>query len=191
MKTTRKGTCTFPGCERPYHSRGLCSGHDKQRLRGQELRTLQPRRIGCMVAGCERKHHGGGYCRLHGLRVKATGDPHGVLRIADGRERFETYFSRADGCWLWTGRLDQDGYGHFRQDYRRTGAHRFAYEYFVGPIPRGLVVDHLCRVRHCVRPDHLEPVTTQENFIRGVMAMEHTGEEYAAWLYARRERMGA
>ena len=46
-------------------------------------------------------------------------------------------------------------------------AHRWSYEHFVGPIPDGLVIDHLCRVRHCVNPDHLEPVTNEENLRRG------------------------
>jgi hypothetical protein len=46
-------------------------------------------------------------------------------------------------------------------------AHRWSYEHFVGPIPEGLHIDHLCRVRRCVNPDHLEPVTPKENYLRG------------------------
>lgn len=69
------------------------------------------------------------------------------------------------GCILWTGGVDPGGYG------RRVGgayAHRYACEQAKGPIPSGLVLDHLCRVRHCVNPDHLEPVTNCENILRGV-----------------------
>lgn len=75
-----------------------------------------------------------------------------------------------DGCWLWVGAIDKNtGYGRFHAgDGRRTvNAHRFAYETFVGPIPPGLDLDHLCRVRACVRPSHLEPVTRRENLLRG------------------------
>ena len=72
-------------------------------------------------------------------------------------------------CWLWTAGT-QRGYGHFRVGARgskKVRAHRFAYELWVGPIPKGLTLDHLCRVRHCVNPDHLEAVTQGENVRRG------------------------
>jgi len=60
-----------------------------------------------------------------------------------------------------------EGYGTFYLDGRSQKAHRVAYELLVGPIPEGLTLDHLCRVRHCVNPDHLEPVTRLENWRRG------------------------
>ena len=68
-------------------------------------------------------------------------------------------------CWLWTGRIDRGGYGRYGEN--GGGAHRTSYEWFVGPIPDGLHIDHLCRVRRCVNPDHLEPVTCRENLMRG------------------------
>ncbi len=73
----------------------------------------------------------------------------------------------ADLCWHWTAGLQSAGYGRFSADGRDIGAHRFAYELLVGPIPEGLHIDHLCRVRHCVNPEHLEPVTQRENILRG------------------------
>lgn len=73
------------------------------------------------------------------------------------------------GCMLWTACVNQFGYGLFR---RATGqmiaAHRRAYEFERGPIPDGLVIDHLCRVRSCVNPAHLEVVTQRENMSRGI-----------------------
>jgi len=73
------------------------------------------------------------------------------------------------GCWNWTGGLSEGGYGMFCLGKRQAlvRAHRYAYEQFKGPIPAGLVVDHLCRNRRCVNPDHLEPVTMLENIQRG------------------------
>lgn len=71
-----------------------------------------------------------------------------------------------NGCWVWTAGL-KDGYGQYRHNGQSRNAHRVTYEFLVGPIPEGLVLDHLCRVRRCVNPDHLEPVTNQENNIRG------------------------
>jgi hypothetical protein len=72
-----------------------------------------------------------------------------------------------NGCWLWEGATRTNGYGTFalkRQGrWTQTTAHRIAFELYVGQIPDGYEVDHLCRVRGCVRPDHLEAVTVQEN----------------------------
>lgn len=71
------------------------------------------------------------------------------------------------GCWLWTGATYPAGYGKTGVDGRTLLAHRVSYELFVGPIPEGLQLDHLCRVRNCVNPAHLEPVTAAENTLRG------------------------
>jgi len=69
-----------------------------------------------------------------------------------------------NGCMLWTRSLTWDGYAQFRSKrYPGYYAHRMAYELMVGPIPEGLQLDHLCKVRNCVTPDHLEPVTHAEN----------------------------
>lgn len=74
------------------------------------------------------------------------------------------------GCWLWTGALNLWGYGVIGDGTREDNnslVHRAAYEEFVGPIPDGLDLDHLCRNRMCCNPDHLEPVTRAENVARG------------------------
>lgn len=73
-----------------------------------------------------------------------------------------------DGCWLWQGSTNGKGYGHIRSDMGGpiVAVHRVAYEHHHGPIPAGLEIDHLCKVRNCVRPDHLEAVTHAENVAR-------------------------
>ena len=85
--------------------------------------------------------------------------------------RFEAKVSPEpnSGCWLWTGCLTTGGYGMLQLDGGRIPkyAHRLAYEHHVGLIPEGLQIDHLCRVRSCVNPSHLEPVTQRENGLRG------------------------
>ena len=68
------------------------------------------------------------------------------------------------GCWLWHGELDRDGYG--RMANGRTRAHHAVWRELVGPIPEGHELDHLCRRRSCVRPEHLEPVTRRDNELR-------------------------
>ena len=78
----------------------------------------------------------------------------------------------AAGCWIWTAGIDIHGYGKTtvtgRPRGRATvGAHRAIYEFLRGPVPDGLQLDHLCRVRNCVNPDHLEPVTGRVNILRG------------------------
>lgn len=73
------------------------------------------------------------------------------------------------GCWLWTGTMrgNGTGYGCISVKHELVAAHRASYEAFKGPIPEGLHIDHLCRVRCCVNPDHLEAVTPRVNVLRG------------------------
>ena len=77
------------------------------------------------------------------------------------------------GCLLWTASRSKSGYGAFQYYGRKLRAHRFAYVALVGEIPAGLVLDHLCRVRHCVSPAHLEAVTEVENVRRGEGGRNH------------------
>ena len=88
-------------------------------------------------------------------------------------DRFWPKVEFTDTCWLWTGAISGLVYGCFSINdgsahWRNIQAHRWAYEFCVRPIPDGLVIDHLCRVTLCVRPDHLEAVTERVNILRGV-----------------------
>jgi len=100
-------------------------------------------------------------------------------------ERHLRYFERFDararilarvelvsetGCWIWMGSVSPAGYGEAGSRFSVRSADRLSYEAFVGPIPDGLELDHLCRVRCCVAPYHLEPVTHAVNVDRGRIA---------------------
>ncbi len=74
----------------------------------------------------------------------------------------------ATPCWIWQMSTIHNGYGMKSHEARMTMAHRFMYERLVGPVPDGLELDHLCRVRECCNPDHLELVTPAENQRRGI-----------------------
>lgn len=122
----------------------------------------------CQGTGCQSEAVARSLCHKHYKRWERHGDPN-VRLVArkTAHERFQAKVSPAgDGCWLWTGARFFNGYGQFRGGgggSARVRAHRWSYEYHVGPIPEGLQLDHLCRIRHCVNPAHLEPVTQAEN----------------------------
>jgi len=115
----------------------------------------------CSVDGCLRPAKTRGMCGAHAERMRNGRpiDPPIRPRLID----FETLVEKRGDCWLWTGSISSEGYGRYGHEY----THRLMYERYVGPIPEGLHLDHLCRNRICCNPTHLEPVTSRENFLRG------------------------
>lgn len=83
-----------------------------------------------------------------------------------GNARFTAKVDRSGDCWLWTAGLDEKGYGLFRLQGRTRKAHALVF----GPVPHDMEIDHTCRVRRCVKPDHLEAVTHLENCHRAALS---------------------
>lgn len=143
----------------------------------------------CTIDGCTRPHYGRGWCAAHYQRWRRNGDPEGGLptyaslaeRLRGTVEMGGVPPARPDlgPCWLWTSTLDSDGYGKTKRNGIVGMAHRISYEEFVGPIPDGLQIDHLCHDpahcalgvscphRRCINPAHLEPTTAAVNIARG------------------------
>jgi hypothetical protein len=127
----------------------------------------------CTLPDCDRPLRYADLCNAHYIRRLRHGDPYGSARPTF-RQRFEGKIVRAEtGGWEWAGaHFKATGYALFSVlsadgKWRPTVAHRVSHELFKGPIPDGLYIDHLCRNRGCVNPDHLEAVTQRVNMLRG------------------------
>ena len=130
----------------------------------------------CTETNCQGRRIAKGLCWVHYQRLRRTGTTSPRIRKIplparvrpDAESRFWASIERTEDCWLWARPLQPTGYGAFRIGGKSVFAHRFSYELMVGPIPHPLTIDHLCRVRACVNPDHLEAVTLKVNVLRGM-----------------------
>ena len=120
----------------------------------------------CSAPDCPLPTFATGLCGAHYSRLRRTGSL-GVKPIArydlPFEERLAANVVITGFCWLWVGPNDGRGYGKVVRSKR---AHVWVYENLVGPVPDGLELDHLCRIKACCNPDHVEPVTHRENMRR-------------------------
>lgn len=116
-----------------------------------------------------------------------------MRKVTPPEVRFWAKVEKTEGCWYWTGAKYGTGYGAFvptgAEKPRSSLAHRFAYELMVGPIGEGLVIDHRCHTRHCVRPDHLRAVTPSQNMQNraGLDANNCSGYRGVSWNSEKRK----
>jgi hypothetical protein len=125
--------------------------------------------VTCSDLDCDRQTYARGFCFYHYKKALKSGLPVRQIKKRPLEDRFlDKVEKQPDGCWLWTGCRDAGGYGRLGLNNRTVSAHITSYREIAGrQIPPGLTLDHLCRRPNCVNPDHLEPVTQQENNLRG------------------------
>ena len=121
----------------------------------------------CIEVDCFLPHAARGYCARHYAQHRRDGDLK-ALPVKTALERMSERIEYIADCWVWTGSVWPNGYGQLMHEGKHWLAHRLSYTLHVGPIPEGLVLDHLCRVPPCINPDHLEPVTLRINLARGM-----------------------
>lgn len=136
----------------------------------------------CDIDGCDRKHSARGYCNRHylaitkGNTVRTSGVEKNLLYEGNN---FLRRVDVTDGCWLWVGGKDMAGYGVTRMGKDHVKVHRLSYAYYIGWLDANLVIDHLCEVKSCVNPFHLEQVARGENTRRAVMN-KHGTHDYCS-----------
>lgn len=134
----------------------------------------------CRVASCDRITRARGLCSTHyGRLTKGLPLDAPIIKSASMEVRFWAKVDKSSSCWEWTGAVSDTGYGCFNMGQGRyRGAHKVSYELMRGPVPDGLQLDHLCRNRACVNPDHLEPVTHRENVHRGTAGKNNSSKTH-------------
>lgn len=103
-----------------------------------------------------------GLCQTH-YKMHRKGIPLRPIRPKEASGRFELDAIRGEGCWGWRGHKDDLGYSRICTNGSSIPAHRFSWELVNGPMPVGKVLDHTCRNRWCVNPEHVQPVTQKQN----------------------------
>lgn len=171
----------------------------KMRRKGQEV----PERK-CVAEGCEGETLARGLCNKHYQRFSRTGTLEAKAKYADPDESFSARTAEAwNGCVEWTGNLGANGYGRISVHGKRMKAHRYAWERANGPIPEGMMIDHICWNRACVNVEHLRLATHAQNAenlkagragsksgLRGVYWSAREGKWYASAVVRGRTHYG-
>jgi len=167
LRSYRRGaSCSYPGCKEAHYARNLCGGHWQQQHEGRPLQPLRPRRPStCTFRDCDEPHSALGYCTGHYQQHRAGWKLRPLKKVIPLPERIEALIERdgPDSCWIWLGALSSDGYGRTRDEsQRQVMVHRAVFEHYVEPIPDGYFVTHICTIRECCNPAHLQLATDAE-----------------------------
>jgi hypothetical protein len=122
----------------------------------------------CEIRDCDGPVVARGMCNKHYLRAKSAGEFVPARRFVDMDDYLHSHSVMAGNCWEWTSKRNARGYGCGRFGGKNLYTHRASYLEYVGEIPDGYHLDHLCRNPACMRPDHLEAVPPYVNYMRGI-----------------------
>jgi hypothetical protein len=151
-------------------NRKFCSQTCKSRARNESRKS--PTAITCTACGNERHllhpAFAGKLCRPCAAKLASAAAVARLSAVPISTRIAANVETSADGCWNWTGYCYANGYSALSVDGHQRLAHRLSYEAHIGPIPLGLVIDHLCENKRCVNPQHLEPVSSAENTRRSL-----------------------
>lgn len=165
--------CMLEYCENGAYVKGLCSAHYTQKRRGKEFKPIVIRSnssvLPCTFEGCVNTQQAKGLCGAH-WRQQRWGYPLRKLRNQESimeRIMWEVSKDSQSGCWDWQGRVSgKRSYPQISVGGVQTMVHRITYEELVRPLEPGETIDHLCRNRMCVNPEHLEAVSLRDNVKR-------------------------
>ena len=165
--------CDIEDCEKKMIARGWCDTHYKRwQKHGDPLikEVERPKRL-CSIENCDRPHLGRGWCSMHYARWQKTGDPNskGSRPYNMSKKEFVEWILskkivQPDGCWVQNElKPAADGYIKITFSGKALSAHRIIVEIISGDLSGNIVVHHKCHNRGCINPNHLQPVTPEEN----------------------------
>lgn len=126
------------------------------------MADVKPTRI-CSIDGCERPYQARGWCNMHYDRWHKHGDPLKIVRFSDPNEAFAARTEWQGDCLIWTGATTSTGRGSIYNGDKVISTHVFAWERINGPVPEGLILDHICHTGACCNIAHLRLATRGQN----------------------------
>ena len=149
--------CSITGCKKPSRTRGMCKPHWRQWHKENGQR--------CTLDNCDKPHEAKGFCQLHYIRWKKTGDPLNgwTPRFENPAEALAQRSEWQADCLVWTGYINDWGYGVIRVEDKAVSTHRYAWQLANGPIPEGMELDHICHNPACCNVAHLRIASREQN----------------------------
>lgn len=164
--------CSYVECSNKSYAKKVCSGHYSQLKRGQELRPItikgndnskQP----CSFSGCVNKQQAKKLCGAHWRQQHIGKELTTLSNQISVIDRLNKNIVKTEYCWTWTGRVSgKYGYPQISLSGRQVMAHRVMFEEVIRPMDPGETIDHLCRNRICINPEHLEAIPLRDNVKR-------------------------
>ena len=166
-----ENVCSFSSCPNKKYARSLCSGHYSQWKRSIPLKPIKIKsnqsKYPCSFEGCVNKIQAKKLCGAHWRQQRLGKELKPLTNQISVLDRMLSQVDKTESCWIWTGRVSgKRGYPQVSLAGRQKMVHRIMYEELVRVLEITETLDHLCRNRFCVNPEHLEPVPLRENVQR-------------------------